>query len=77
MMPILLRMPIPILTKLDEAAKTLNMSRSDVIRRSLARDLEFIVAHEIERMKEHQRQTEAAYLRWADAEAILPVRSEA
>lgn len=44
------------------------MDRSSLIRRSLTRDLTFLVAHEMARTLEHQRQTERAYGIWAQAQ---------
>ena len=64
---ILLNLPIDLAGRLDEAATALGLSRSDLIRRSLTRDLVFLVAHELARTVEHQRQTEKAYGIWSEA----------
>lgn len=45
--PILINIPTRLLTQLDKAAKRLDLSRSELIRRSLSRDLKFVIKHEV------------------------------
>ena len=45
--PILINIPISLLTELDEVAATLSQTRSHLIRRAISRDLQFITKHEI------------------------------
>ena len=66
---ILLNLPVDMANRLDEAASVLRMSRSDLIRRAVTRDLQFIVLHELERTLEHQRQTEKVYGIWSSSES--------
>ena len=49
---------------LDEAAKALGMCRSDVIRRSLARDLDYVMNHEVPNMQRFHQETTAAQSSW-------------
>ena len=52
---------------LDEAAETLGMCRSDIIRRSLARDLRYVMSHEVPNMQRFHNETAAAHTRWFSA----------
>ena len=49
---------------LDEAANALGMCRSDVIRRSLTRDLRYVMSHEVPRMQRFHHETSAAHDSW-------------
>ncbi len=49
---------------LDQAAQTLGMCRSDVIRRSLARDLEYVMSHEVPNMQRFHQETQVAHDGW-------------
>ena len=49
---------------LDEAAKALGMCRSDVIRRSLARDLGYVMSHEVPNMQRFHQETTATHASW-------------
>jgi hypothetical protein len=46
---------------LDQAAKPLGMCRSDVIRRSLARDLGHVMSHEVPSMQRFDEETTAPH----------------
>ena len=46
---------------LDEAAKALGMCRSDVIRRSLIRDLRYVMSYEVPDMQRFHQETAAAH----------------
>jgi hypothetical protein len=49
---------------LDEAAKALGMCRSDVIRRSLARDLSYVMSYEVPNMQRFHQETAIAHSSW-------------
>ena len=49
---------------LDEAANALGMCRSDVIRRSLTRDLRYVMSYEVPDMQRFHQETSAAYDSW-------------
>ena len=49
---------------LDEAASALGMCRSDVIRRSLTRDLRYVMGHEVPSMQLFHQETAAAHTYW-------------
>jgi hypothetical protein len=53
--------------QLDEAAAVLNMTRVDVIRRSLMRDLQYVVSEELKRTLRHKANQQARYLKWGGA----------
>lgn len=61
---ILLSLSANTVAMLDEAAKTLGMCRSDVIRRSLARDLGYVMSHEVPSMQRFHQETTAAHNSW-------------
>jgi hypothetical protein len=62
--PILINLPLGLLANLDEAATVLRLTRTDVIRRSLLRDLDYVVRYELQRTLEHRQKEEEAYLEW-------------
>ena len=49
---------------LDEAANALGMCRSDVIRRSLTRDLRYVMSYEVPDMLRFHQETTAAHDSW-------------
>jgi hypothetical protein len=61
---ILLSLTPQTVAMLDQAAKTLGMCRSDVIRRSLARDLEYVMSHEVPNMQRFHEETKVAHGAW-------------
>jgi len=61
---ILLSLPQAVVAQLDEAAKVFSMCRLDVIRRSLMRDLQFVIGHEIPNAHRIKLQTVDAYREW-------------
>jgi hypothetical protein len=52
---------------LDEAAKALGMCRSDVIRRSLTRDLGYVMSREVPTMQRFHQETSAAHVSWLNS----------
>ena len=61
---ILLSLTHDTVAMLDEAARVLGMCRSDIIRRSLARDLGFVMSHEVPSMQRFHQETTAAHSSW-------------
>jgi hypothetical protein len=61
---ILLSLTPETVSMLDQAAKTLGMCRSDVIRRSLSRDVEYVMRHEFPNMQRFHQETEVAHGGW-------------
>jgi hypothetical protein len=49
----------------------LNLSRVDVIRRSLLRDLQDVVCEELQRTRRHKEGQEKRYLQWAALKAKI------
>ena len=49
---------------LDTAANALGMCRSDVMRRSLARDLSYVMSYEVPNMQRFHQETTAAHSSW-------------
>jgi hypothetical protein len=49
---VLILLPLSLIQVLDHAADVLNMSRSDVVRRSLTRDAHTLLQEEIARMQQ-------------------------
>jgi hypothetical protein len=64
---ILLSLTPDIVAQLDQAARVLGMCRSDVIRRSLQRDLKYVMAHELPNMQRFHRETAAAHTTWLNS----------
>jgi hypothetical protein len=50
--PVLILLPLSLIQMLDHAADVLNMSRGDVVRRSLVRDAHTMLREEIARMQQ-------------------------
>ncbi len=61
---ILLSLPQTVVDQLDEAAKVFSMCRLDVIRRSLARDLDFVLNHEIPKLRRWNEEIASDYSGW-------------
>jgi hypothetical protein len=57
-------------SRLDQAAAALNLCRSDVIRRCLTRDLEFVERHEIESAQRLRKKISVTYIRWIKAKVF-------
>lgn len=68
---ILLSLSHDTVAMLDEAAKALGMCRSDVIRRSLVRDLSYVMSHEVPNMRRFHQETTAAHSTWLSAKRWL------
>lgn len=66
---ILLSLKPETVTMLDQAAKILGMCRSDVIRRSLVRDLSYVMSHEVPNMQRFHQETEVAHGSWLSAKS--------
>jgi len=62
--PVLINIPIGLLQELDEAAERLDLSRSELVRRSLHRDLKFVVKHEVAEITKAKGKTAARYAEW-------------
>ena len=67
---ILLRLTPPLLAKLDEAAAALNMTRTDIIRRSLMRDMQFVVSFEMERAAMSVLDVATAHAKWVEKQRV-------
>ena len=61
---ILIHLPESMVEQLDEAAQALNMARTDVIRRSLGRDIDYIVRYEVQSALQHRQERERRYVEW-------------
>jgi metal-responsive CopG/Arc/MetJ family transcriptional regulator len=59
--PVLINIPTALLQQLDRAAERLELSRSELVRRSLERDLKFVVKHEVAEMTKAKAKTAALY----------------
>jgi hypothetical protein len=68
---ILLSVTQETLALLDEAAEALGMSRSDVIRRSLARDLKYVMSCEAPNMQRFNQETTIAHKSWLTSKRWL------
>ena len=66
---ILIQLPSSLVDQLEEAASVLNMTRVDVIRRSLMRDLQYVVSEELKRTRRHNERQEKRYREWAALKA--------
>ncbi len=66
---LLIKLPTSLVGQLDEAAAVLGMTRIDVIRRSLVRDLQYVVCEELERTRQHNERQEKRYREWAALKA--------
>ena len=61
---LLLSLPSSMVDLLDEAAIAFGMCRSDIIRRSLARDLAYVISHELPSIQRFHQQTSTAHRSW-------------
>jgi metal-responsive CopG/Arc/MetJ family transcriptional regulator len=61
---ILINLPESLVQQLDEAAQALNMARTDVIRRSLKRDVDYMVRYEIQTALQERQERERCYVDW-------------
>lgn len=68
---ILLSLKHETVAMLDQAAKALGMCRSDVIRRSLTRDLGYVMTHEVPNMQRFHQETSAAHGSWLSSKRWL------
>ena len=68
---ILLSLKPETVAMLDQAAKILGMCRSDVIRRSLVRDLDYVMSYEVPNMQRIHQETEVAHGSWLSAKRWL------
>ncbi len=63
--PILINIPLELLHKLDDAATQLSLCRSELIRRSLKRDLTFVADRQLQRFNEASQSTMHDYAYWS------------
>ena len=61
---VLINLPIGLLKRLDEAATAMEVSRSEVIRRALKRDVEFVLKEEVPFILAAREQIMMDYRRW-------------
>ena len=61
---ILINLPISLLRRLDEAAAAMEVSRSEVIRRGLKRDVEFVLKEEVPSILAAREKVMIDYRRW-------------
>jgi predicted transcriptional regulator len=66
---LLIKLPSSLVQQLDEAAAVMNIARVGVIRRSLMRDLQYVVSEELERTRRHQERQDKRYREWAALKA--------
>ena len=63
--PILINIPLELLHKLDDAATQLSLCRSELIRRSLKRDLTIVADRQLQRFNEASQSTMHDYAYWS------------
>jgi len=68
---VLIQFPRALLKALDEASIALNMCRSDIIRRSLARDLEYVMSHEVPSALRNEKEAAERYPEWLRRKRIV------
>jgi metal-responsive CopG/Arc/MetJ family transcriptional regulator len=61
---ILINVPVDLLQRLNEASAALTLSRSELIRRALTRDIEFVFEHEIPGVSKAKEANTAEYGKW-------------
>lgn len=61
---ILINVPIGLLKRLTEAATAMEVSRSELVRRMLKRDVEYILRQEVPALLAMKEQTTQDYSRW-------------
>lgn len=62
--PVLINIPINLLQQLDKAAEHLDLSRSELVRRSLHRDVKFVLKHEVDQASKAKAKVAALYASW-------------
>jgi hypothetical protein len=70
---LLIHLPCSLVDKLNEAALAFNLPRTHVIRRSLARDMNYMVQNEQSRPGQARQHQDAQYLNWARATVLSVV----
>jgi Ribbon-helix-helix protein, copG family len=70
---VLISLPLSLIAQLDEAARAFNMPRTDVIRRSLMRDVDYMVRHEVEAALQHLQEREKRYAEWCKRDGPHPL----
>ena len=58
-------MPLKLLQQLDDAAKQLNLFRSEMLRRCLQRDLTFVADRQLNHFNEAKQSTMHDYAQWS------------
>jgi hypothetical protein len=61
---VLLNVPVELLKRLNEASSVMKISRSELIRRVLTRELEFVFGCEIARVSKSKEEATTDYIRW-------------
>lgn len=62
--PVLIYMPLDLIEQVDQISSKASLSRSEQVRQSLRRDLDFIVQHESIRDASHAQNVRTEYLTW-------------
>ena len=63
---VILNIPFQLLDRLNHAARGLSLSRSELIRRSLSRDLDFVLQQEVPRLSKAREEASYDYARWLE-----------
>ena len=61
---ILLNVPVDLLKRLNEAATAMEISRSELIRRALKRDVEFMLRQEVPELSKAKEKKLLDFTRW-------------
>ena len=61
---IIINVPADLLKRLNEASTLMELSRSELIRRVLTRDIEFVFEHEIPKVSKTREEATADYVKW-------------
>ena len=61
---VLVNVPVELLKRLNQASLALALSRSELIRQVLTRDMDFVFEHEINRVANAKVETTAHYAKW-------------
>ena len=62
--PVLIYFPFELLTQMDAAAEKLAVSRSELARRCIRRDLDFLIQHEVSLMARFDEEVQADHNAW-------------
>jgi hypothetical protein len=62
--PIQLNLPLDVLEQLTRAAQVMGMTRADLIRRSICRDLQFVLESEVTLAEAAKEKRDAVYKHW-------------